>query len=240
MTKYKSLDEWLEEIGRRESSGNYSAVNYAGYLGKYQLGSDVLTDTGYYKANPNGKTNDWLGQFTGKDNVYSKEDFLKNHQAQENAMRENVKKQWKYLQGNGATKAVGSQINGIDITPSGLISGSHLVGQGETGKYINSNGKYIPKDGNGISIEEYLKKYGGYDVSELIDPNYYAPKFGGTKSEQNGKILNQGADIIAGVAKQVMPSSQVPEKSLDNVPIQPPLSDAEWRKRLKRMRMGVY
>ncbi len=41
MAKYRSLDEWLEELAKKESSGNYSAVNYAGYLGKYQLGSSV-------------------------------------------------------------------------------------------------------------------------------------------------------------------------------------------------------
>ncbi len=239
MAKYRSLDEWLEELAKKESSGNYSAVNYAGYLGKYQLGSSVLTDTGYYKPNPNGKSNDWLGKFTGKDNVYSKEDFLKNHQAQENAMRANAKKQWGYLQSNCATKAIGSKINGIDITPSGLISGSHLVGQGEAGRYIRSNGKYIPKDGNGISIEEYLKKFGGYDVSEITDPNYYAPTFGGTQSSMADKMLNQGRNVISSVASKVMPLSATVDKAINNVPIQPPLTDEEWYKRLKRQRMGL-
>ena len=41
------------------------------------MGGIALTDAGYYKLNPNGKENDWLGTFTGKDNVNSKEDFLK-------------------------------------------------------------------------------------------------------------------------------------------------------------------
>jgi len=41
------------------------------------MGGSALTDAGYYKLNPNGKENDWLGTFTGKDNVNSKEDFLK-------------------------------------------------------------------------------------------------------------------------------------------------------------------
>ena len=39
------------------------------------MGGSALTDAGYYNLNPNGKENDWLGKFTGKDNVYSKEDF---------------------------------------------------------------------------------------------------------------------------------------------------------------------
>lgn len=71
MKKYKSLEELLEELGMKESSGNYSAVNPLGYLGKYQMGEMALTDVGYYKLNPNGKENDWLGTFTGKDNINS-------------------------------------------------------------------------------------------------------------------------------------------------------------------------
>ena len=104
MKKYKSLEELFKELGFSESSGRYNIVNSAGYLGKYQMGGSALTDAGYYKLNPNGKENDWLGTFTGKDNVNSKEDFLNNPYAQENAIREFTKKQWGYLKNNGSTK----------------------------------------------------------------------------------------------------------------------------------------
>lgn len=50
MTKYKTLEEWLEELAKRESNGNYSAVNPFGYLGKYQMGEGALTDVGYYNG----------------------------------------------------------------------------------------------------------------------------------------------------------------------------------------------
>lgn len=80
MKKYKSLEELLKDLGFSESSGRYDVVNSAGYLGKYQMGGSALTDAGYYKLNPNGKENDWLGTFTGKDNVNSKEDFLNSPQ----------------------------------------------------------------------------------------------------------------------------------------------------------------
>lgn len=239
MPIYKSLLDWMEELGQRESSGNYSAVNQARYLGKYQIGSDALTDIGYYKPKPNGKANDWQGQFTGKDNVYSKEDFLKNHQAQDNAMRANAKKQWSYLQSNGASKAVGSKINGIDITPSGLISGAHLVGQGEVGKYVRSNGSYIPKDGNGTNVEEYIKNYGGYDVSELIDPNYYAPKILGTKEERADRAINQGKRLISAAANQDAPPLSIPSDVVNKMPVPPPRTREEFLKYIKRMRLGL-
>lgn len=239
MVRYKSLEEFLEALGFRESSGNYAAVNQIGYLGKYQMGDLALTDAGYYKPNSKGKSNDWSGQFTGKDNVYSKEDFLNNPQAQENAIRAYMRKQWKYLKDNGATNAVGSQINGIDITQSGLLGGAHLVGSGSMGDYVNSNGTNIPKDGNKISVEEYLKKFSGYDVSTIIDPNYDSPKFTGDKTDFANKVINQGSNLITNVANKVSPFTQIPESITKNYPIQPPLTEEEWLKRLRRQRMGL-
>ena len=223
MKKYKSLEELFKELGLSESSGRYNVVNSAGYLGKYQMGGSALTDAGYYKLNPNGKENDWLGTFTGKDNVNSKEDFLNNPYAQENAIREFTKKQWGYLKNNGSTKSVGSKINGIEITPSGLLAAAHLVGQGGVGSYVSSNGKNIPKDGNGVSIEKYLKQFAGYDVSEISDSNYYSPRFPQTKEEKVDQILNKTSNMIQDVTKKVNPPTQtipdnvINERNLINI-----------------------
>lgn len=239
MSKYKSLEELLEELGARESSGNYSAVNDYNYLGKYQMGESALSDAGYYKGSSPGNKLEWAGKFNGKDGVYSKEDFLKNHQAQENAMRDYMKRQWQILRSNGSTKYVGSNINGIEITPSGLLGGAHLVGGGGVGNYTSTKGRTVPKDGNGTSIEEYLKKFAGYDVSEITDPNYYAPKFGVSKEDAISRVLNQGKNVISGVANQVMPSASIPDKVMNKARVQPPLTEEEWRKRLRRQRMGL-
>lgn len=239
MVRYKSLEELLEEIGLRESGGNYSAVNKYGYLGKYQLGEGVLNDTGYYKGKSPGNTQEWRGQFTGKDNVYSKEDFLKNQQAQENAMKQNMQKQWNYVKTYGYDKHINSTINGIEITPSGLLAGVHLTGVGGVGDYLNSRGQKKVQDGFNTNVEEYLRKFGGYDVSEITDPNYYAPKFGGTKSDMVGKILNRGNDVISGITNKIMPPSALTQKVLTKTMPPPPLSDEEWLKRIKRNRMGL-
>lgn len=239
MTQYNSLDDWLEAIGQRESSGNYSAVNSYNYLGKYQMGEGALMDAGYYKGKSSGLKQEWNGQFTGKNNIYSKQDFLANKQAQDEAMKDYVKKQWQILQANGATKYIGSNINGIDITPSGLLAMAHLKGGSYALQYLKSNGSNIKSDGYGTSPEEYLKKFGGYDVSELIDPNYYAPTIVKSKEDAVMQRINQGSDIISNVAAQVMPPSTVSTKDLNNIPPQPPLSNAEWRKRLYRFRHGL-
>ena len=143
------------------------------------------------------------------------------------------------MQNNGSTKAIGSTINGIPITESGLLSGAHLVGHGETAKYINSNGKYIPMDQNKVSIEEYIKKFGGYDISEITDPNYYAPKFGQTKGDFVEQRAKQGSNMISQVAQKVNPQPQMTDSMLKEIPIQAPLSDEEWMKRLRRQRAGL-
>ena len=150
------LQQYFDAIGQRESGGNYKVVNTVGYLGKYQMGKSALIDAGYYAA----------GKFTGKDGVYSKEDFLNNPQAQENAMRIYKQKQWGYIKGF-APKYSGKYINGIHITYSGMLAAAHLNGQAKLNEYLTSGGKLKAKDGYGTSIEEYLEKFSDYDVSEI-------------------------------------------------------------------------
>ena len=81
----KTLQQFLNDLGARESGGNYKAFNKFGYAGKYQMGEAALIDAGYYRKNSRYYNNDWSGIFTGKDNVNSIKDFLNNAVAQENA-----------------------------------------------------------------------------------------------------------------------------------------------------------
>ena len=45
----KDHNKFLEDIGFRESSGNYQAVNQFGYLGKYQFGRKTLNSSAYVR-----------------------------------------------------------------------------------------------------------------------------------------------------------------------------------------------
>lgn len=45
----KTLEQFLNDLGERESGGNYRAFNRYGYAGKYQMGEAALVDAGYYK-----------------------------------------------------------------------------------------------------------------------------------------------------------------------------------------------
>ena len=163
----KTLQDFLTDLGARESGGNYKAFNKYGYAGKYQMGEAALVDAGYYYKTSGRYNNDWTGVFRGKDGVYSIQDFLNNPKAQENAQIIFKKRQWSYLKAVGADKYVGKIINGYVITPSGLLAGAHLKGAGSVIKYLKSNGANIEKDGFGTSVESYMKKFSGYDVSSI-------------------------------------------------------------------------
>ena len=165
----KNLKQFLNDLGTRESGGNYKAFNKYGYAGKYQMGEMALVDAGYY-VKPSAKyNNDWSGKFLGKDGVFSIQDFLNNPSAQENAQIIYKKKQWGYLKSAGTDKYVGKIINGYKITQSGLLAGAHLKGVGSVIKYLKSNGQIIEKDAFGTSVESYMKQFGGYDVKEITD-----------------------------------------------------------------------
>lgn len=165
----KKLENFLNDLARRESGCNYKAFNKYGYAGKYQMGEAALIDCGYYRKKTKIYNNDWSGEFLGKDNVYSLNDFINNPKAQENAQIIFKKKQWIYLKNLGAHHYLGLVINGILITPSGLLAGAHLKGAGSVINYLKTNGKNNPKDAFGTSVESYIKDFSGYDVSKLIE-----------------------------------------------------------------------
>ena len=161
----KSLKDFLNDLGARESGCNYKCINKYGYLGKYQMGEAAMVDCGYYKKNPPKYNNDWSGVFTGRDGVCSLADFLNSPTAQENAQIVFKKKQWGYLRAVGADRYIDSVINGYKITKSGMLAAAHLKGTGAVIEYLKSGGKNIPIDGFGTSVETYMKKFAGYDVS---------------------------------------------------------------------------
>ena len=175
--------DFLRALGYRESGGRYNIENSYGYLGKYQMGESALKDAGYYRGDPT-RRNDWIGKWTGKDGVWSKEDFLNNPRAQENAIREFHRKTWRYLKALGLDKYVGKSIRGIYITESGLLGGAHLLGAGNVKKFLKSNGRIVPRDGYGTPITEYISKFSGYDISEITGTKPFQPPT--DSEEENG------------------------------------------------------
>ena len=133
-----SHQQFLEAIGHRESSNNYSVVNEFGYMGKYQFGKATLKGLGI--------------------NV-TKEEFINNPKLQEKAMHmllsHNKKKLKRYIK-----KYEGQIIHGVLITESGVLAAAHLAGQGNVRKFLKNG--FVFKDGNGTKMTSYIKQFGGY------------------------------------------------------------------------------
>lgn len=138
----KDHSKFLEDIGKRESSGNYRAVNQFGYLGKYQFGRRTLNALGY-------------------DEVSNRE-FLENDSIQEEAMYALLIHNKKILR-RQIEKYHGKTINGIYITESGLLAAAHLAGPGNVKKFFRKGYEFL--DGNGTKMTSYMTMFSGYNLN---------------------------------------------------------------------------
>jgi len=132
---------FLEDMGMRESSGNYKAVNQFGYLGKYQFGRRTLNALGY-------------------EDVTNRE-FLANASIQEEAMYALLIHNKKILR-RQIEKYHGQTVNGIFITESGILAAAHLAGPGNVKKFFRKG--YEFKDGNGTKMTSYMVLFSGYKL----------------------------------------------------------------------------
>lgn len=132
------------------------------------------------------------------------------------------KKQWGYIK-NFAQKYNGKKINNIIITPSGMLGAAHLLGQEFLFTYLKSNGSIIPKDDYGTSIEEYLKKFGGYDISKLTgleDKNISAIQSETNEPQnfnQHAKLFKLGVELQADIdGNHIFTPQEIGELSPDD------------------------
>ena len=140
----KDFVGFKEALAFKESQGKYTAVNTFGYLGKYQFGKTTLL----------------------RFKIYNTKAFLNNPELQEKAFKALCKVN-KWILRKDIQRCVGKTINGITISTSEILAAAHLSGAGNVKKFLRSNGTLNFSDAYGSSIESYLKKFGGYDVSEI-------------------------------------------------------------------------
>lgn len=133
-----------EALAFKESQGKYRAINTLGYLGKYQFGETTLE----------------------RFRIYNTEAFLKNPELQEKVFIAYCKVN-KWILRKDIKRSVGKVINGVKITESGILAAAHLSGAGNVKKYLRSNGNFNLSDAYGATIAMYIKKFAGYDVSDI-------------------------------------------------------------------------
>ena len=49
-----------------------------------------------------------------------------------------------------------------------MLSAAHLVGATSVKKWLRTDGRKNRADANGTTVETYMSKFGGYDVSNVI------------------------------------------------------------------------
>ena len=138
----KELPNFLNQIGKRESSNQYDIVNKFGYMGKYQFGRKTLNKIGFKHI--------------------SNEKFLSTPSIQEEAMLKLLKSN-KHTLRRQIKKYANTLRHGVYITESGILAAAHLAGAGNVKKFLRT-GK-DKQDGLGTPLTEYLTKFGGYNLA---------------------------------------------------------------------------
>ena len=145
-TKFPFLENsyiaFKEALAFKESQGRYSTVNSLGYLGKFQFGVSTL---------------ELLG-------IYNPESFLTNPALQEKAFLANTRRN-KWVLRRDIKRFVGKEIDGIEVTESGILAAAHLAGPGNVKRYLRSLGAEDFTDAYGTGIPYYMRKFSGFDTS---------------------------------------------------------------------------
>lgn len=141
----KAYIGFKEALAYRESRGNYFAVNPYGYIGKYQFGKLAL-------------------KHYGVDDV---ESFLNSPEQQEQLFRISLQcNKWNLRR--EIKKYAGKKINGVTITESGILAAAHLAGVHSVKEYFKCAGNYFFADANGITLQNYMNYFEGYDLEEIV------------------------------------------------------------------------
>lgn len=143
----KQFEDFLNHLGKRESSNNPNSVNSLGYIGEFQFGKAALKDVGY--------SNITIKEFRKDPTIFPKSE-------QKKAVTKLIKLNFKRFE-KLADKYDGKVINGVKVTKSGLIGAAHLAGAGGVKKFLRTNGQYDPCDAYGTHLSDYLKEFAGHN-----------------------------------------------------------------------------
>lgn len=151
--------DFINALGKRESNNNYKCVNKYGFAGRWQFGKMRLYDFGYSLNGYSPKNKPVL-------KFISLTEFLNNPKLQCEIMRKHVEHWLKVIE-KKYKNYIGKTINGIEITASGMVAGLHLKGEGSKEnpglrQFLETGKNNV--DGLGTGIDEYISKFGGYDI----------------------------------------------------------------------------
>ena len=186
ISKLKSYQAYKNLLGYKESRNNPYIASQSGYIGKYQFGVTALVESGVVNSINEAYEfqqtfirlyEDHKNAITDEEKQTTKKLLVEHfpESEQEIALDNLVKKQEKLLiselNRNGKNvdsldDLVGDTISGFQITKSGLIAATHLVGSTNVVNFIISDGQSVISDGNGVSLTYYLEKFANFEIIE--------------------------------------------------------------------------
>lgn len=157
-------EAFYNHLGFKESTNNPDTTNNEGAIGKYQILESTLKKLNYSWVT--------LKAFREDPTIFPEKLQL---EALNKKIIEDLKLlQYQWFRKNSSInylKLVGTTINGIPVTVSGLIASCHIGGAMGTIRWIDSQGKRNPGDTNRSTIGAYMKEFSQYnfDLSCLED-----------------------------------------------------------------------
>lgn len=162
----KGFNHYFDDLGYRETGESPDTVNEIGCFAKHQWKESTLHTLG-------------LTWITLKEFKKDPRSFPDSTQC----LALKLLNITNYIDLYDLNPYIGTYINGVEITKSGLLAAAHLAGSLNVKKYILTNGKYIIIDGwkipiktnhnkikynkhdmYGTSINDYLKEFAYYDL----------------------------------------------------------------------------
>ena len=92
-----SAVEFFEKLAKLESGGKYNLADQKYYIGKYQIGTDVLMDMGWLPKGSTWTNARFIGEGATKWKLKGKQSFLNNPAAQDEVIMRSVKMRWATL-----------------------------------------------------------------------------------------------------------------------------------------------
>ena len=130
---------YVDRMSYLESRHNYKVVNRFGYMGRYQFHKRTLKGIGFTKEEIKL--------------------FLNTPSLQERAMVELTTRNKRYMERHDLMKYIGTSVGGVNITLEGMLAAAHLRGASAVRKYLRTGGKTNLKDGNGTTVQKYMKEF---------------------------------------------------------------------------------
>lgn len=141
------FDRFINDLGFRESSNNWQAINCIGCFGEWQFAESTIHYLGYKHVT--------LRKFRKDPDIFPRE-------LQRKALESLIKVNLVLLK--DYESFIGDTIKGVIVTRSGMLAASHLGGARSVQIFLASEGRIERKDVLGTSVKDYMKRFSFYDI----------------------------------------------------------------------------